>query len=122
MSVVSREQSPSGIALPGPRGICRNCKAPITWARTIADKKMPMNVYSSVHGDYIVIEKSPTPALVAKVPREADTARITGEPRFICHLDICRVKRKWNASASSATGAPRRAHTAAYIEANTRHW
>ena len=114
MAARERPDGSVSVRLSGSPGTCRDCKRPVVWAITREGKRIPMNRWSSLSGDYVVIEQRPGTPLVGKVPREHDPERLATIPRFICHFDVCTEKRRRRFIATP----PRRQHTSAYLEAH----
>lgn len=71
-------------------GACRSCGGPILWARTAADKAMPVDA-KSVPGGNITLALTDE-AVVAQVhPRGAPP----GETTYVSHFATCPQGRHW---------------------------
>jgi hypothetical protein len=75
-----------------PTSKCRSCSASIFWARSPADRVMPVDAQPAADGLYVLVAIEP-PTL-AKF--DAADPQHAGNPRFNSHFATCDQPSKWS--------------------------
>lgn len=102
------------VSLGACNGKCRACGAPVVWALTRQEKKIPMNPIAVQSGDFLIFNYVDNIPVMAKVP-ENQRQEYRG-PRFSAHFVTCRSKGKRDYRRVDVNAKPVRRQTSRYME------
>lgn len=71
---------------------CRRCHQQIWWAETERGARIPVNTWTSAHGNVIPIDPEADVPLVHFLTKTEDPPAV-GTKRYISHITTCRKKR-----------------------------